>query len=195
VVPIGVGDDRPQAASEWHRYAAVGHEAAPVEDLKPPWNAATRFVSEPASKKDRALLRRCRTWYSTVLRSRRAPWVLAKQSSPSPSTTSAAPARAMLHDALPHARLATRAGGRTDEAQGLVDGGVVSGARACDGARGCLPALVRPSALARLSVGRRAQTGYGTSDTAACRTTFAASGATQKPLWTSSLVSRVTLAR
>ena len=37
--------------------------------------------------------------------------------------------------------------------------------------------------------------GYGTSDAAACRTTFAASDATQKPLWTSSLLSRVTLAR
>jgi hypothetical protein len=36
---------------------------------------------------------------------------------------------------------------------------------------------------------------YGTSDAAACRTTFAASDPTQKLLWTSSLVSRVTLAR
>ena len=139
---------------------------APVEDLKPPLNAATRFVSEPASNNDRALLRRCRTWYSTVLRSRRGPWVLAKQSSPSPSTTSAAPARAMLHHALPHARSATRACGRTDEAQGLVDGGVVSGARrrACDGARGRLqsaPALARPSALAPLAVGSRAQPSTG----------------------------------
>ena len=36
---------------------------------------------------------------------------------------------------------------------------------------------------------------YGTRDAAACRTTVAASDATQKPLWTSSLASLVTLAR
>lgn len=37
--------------------------------------------------------------------------------------------------------------------------------------------------------------GYGTRDAAACRTTVAASDATQKPSWTSSSVSRVTLVR